>query len=76
MRSYEVNSALTCRERTAQVERATTVARMFVNHFNQRKEMDMSTSKPIELGKASEETKEGGHQQVDNLETGEGFKVL
>ncbi len=36
----------------------------------------MTTSKPVELGRATEETKEKGPIEVDNPQTGEGNPPL
>jgi hypothetical protein len=36
----------------------------------------MITSKPVELGTATEETKDGGPVKIDNLQTLEGYPPL
>jgi hypothetical protein len=48
-----------------QVEKATADGRA-IFQLQIRKEIDMTTNKPVELGKASEETKEVGHGPTDN----------
>jgi hypothetical protein len=57
---------LTCSRSAEQLELATADSRAFFHYVHTHKEIDMTTSKPIELGRVSEETKETSPGPSDN----------
>lgn len=61
----------------AQVDEATADGTVEDDRPNRHhKETDMITSKPVELGTATEDTKEGGFESVDNPQHTQGYPKL
>jgi hypothetical protein len=68
-------AALTSMRAAAQVESASADCATFINS-NHYEEISMTTNKPLELGKASEETKERGPLPSDHVGSMEGLPDL